>query len=410
LECRIRFCGIIFFLNSLQQEIFGGNSDFGIRQSQSYDGVYLKIRTSDSIASITAYIPGKPQEELERELGISGSIKLASNENPWGPSPRAVRAIRSKLLNIHRYPDGSCFYLVDALSKKLGVDPSEVILGNGSSEIVDFLVKAFVQEGDEVITSHPSFLMYQKFVQVRGGINFIVPLRDMRHDLVVIKEMISDKTKIIFLDNPNNPTGTIIRPVDLYQFLSDIPETVIVVIDEAYIDFADKQQRVDVYSLIRNISERCPVVFLRTFSKAYGLAGLRIGYALMARGIAASLHKVRQPFNINLMAQVGALAALDDEEYYERTLSRTQEGLEFLSREVEVLGCKSYPSQANFVLVDVLGNADQLYNAMLQQGVIVRSMSTYGFDSCIRVTVGTEEENKRFLRSLADCLSTLKYV
>ncbi len=370
----------------------------------------MKIKIPGNIAAITPYPPGKPQSELEREFGISGSIKLASNENPWGPSPKAVRAIRSELLNLHRYPDASCYSLVKALAEKVGVDATEVVLGNGSNEIIDFLVKAFVQEGDEVITSHPSFLMYQKFVQVRGGINYVVPLKDMHHDLVLIKEMVSDKTRLIFVDNPNNPTGTTIPPVDLYQFLSDIPETVIVVLDEAYIDFADKQQRVDIYSLIRNIAGRCPVVFLRTFSKVYGLAGLRIGYALMAKEIAACLGKVRQPFNINQMAQVGALAALGDEEHYERTLSRTKEGLVFLSRAVEGLGCTSYPSQTNFFLIDVHGDADQLYKSMLTQGVIVRSMSAYGFDTFIRVTIGTEEENKRFVRTLAECLAELMYV
>ncbi len=370
----------------------------------------MKIRVPDNIAAITPYSPGKPQEELEREIGISGSIKLASNENPWGPSPKAVRAIRSELLNLHRYPDGSCYYLINALAEKVGVDPSEVILGNGSCEIIDFLVKAFVREGDEVVTSHPSFLMYQKFVQVRGGINYGVPLKNMHHDLVVIRDMVSDKTRLIFLDNPNNPTGTTIPPVDLYRFLSDIPDTVIVVLDEAYIEFADIKQRVDVYSLIRNIAGRCPVVFLRTFSKIYGLAGLRIGYGMMAREIASCLQKVRQPFNINQMAQVGALAALGDDEYCERTFSRTREGLLFLSRGVESMGCKSYPSQTNFFLIDVRGSADQLYKRMLTKGVIVRSMSAYDFDTLIRVTVGTEEENKRFLRALADCLAELKYV
>jgi histidinol-phosphate aminotransferase len=370
----------------------------------------MKIKIPDNIAAIEPYIPGKPQDELEREYGISGSIKLASNENPWGPSPKAIRAIRSELLNLHRYPDGSCYSLVNALALKHGVDPSEVVLGNGSNEIIDFLIKAFVREGDEVVTSHPSFLMYQKFVQVRGGINYVVPLRNMHHDLLVIREMVSQKTRLIFVDNPNNPTGTTIPPVELYQFLSEIPETVIVVLDEAYIDFADKQQVVDIYSLIRNITGRCPVVFLRTFSKVYGLAGLRIGYALMAREIASCLQKVRQPFNINQMAQVGALAALSDEEHYERTLSRTRDGLYVLSREVDRLGCRSYPSQTNFFLIDVKGNADLLYNAMLTKGVIVRSMRSYGFDNFIRVTVGTEEENMRFLKTLAICLVELKYV
>jgi histidinol-phosphate aminotransferase len=370
----------------------------------------LKIKIPKNIAAITPYPPGKPLDELEREYGIKNSIKLASNENPWGPSPRAIRALRAELLNLHRYPDGSCYYLIQAIAAKQGVTPAEIIVGNGSSEVIEFLVKAFVQEGDEVITSHPSFLMYQKIVQVRGGINHVIPLKDMRHDLGMIKEMVSEKTRLIFLDNPNNPTGTVIPPVEIYQFLSDIPESVVVVLDEAYVDFMDKKYQVDVFSLLRNVEKRCPVVFLRTFSKAYGLSGLRVGYGLMAKEVAECLQKVRQPFNINQMAQVGALAALEDEEYYQLTLDRTAKGLAYLSREVQKIGCKSYPSEANFFLIDVQGDADKLYQAMLYKGVIVRSMSAYGFRHFIRVTIGTEEENDRFLRSLADCLGELGYV
>jgi histidinol-phosphate aminotransferase len=370
----------------------------------------VKIKIPANIAAMIPYSPGKPKEELEREYGITDSIKLASNENPWGPSPKAVRALRSELLNLHRYPDGSCYYLVNALSEKLGVDSTEIVLGNGSNEVIDFLVKAFVREGDEVITSHPSYLMYQKFVQVRGGINRVVPLRAMHHDLVVIKQRVTEKTRLIFLDNPNNPTGTAILPVELYRFLSEIPESVIVVLDEAYVDFMDKQLRVDIYSLLRNAEGRCPVVFLRTFSKAYGLAGLRIGYGLMAREIATCLHKVRQPFNISDMAQVGALAALEDEEYYQRILRLTKEGLDFLRQGVEKLGCHTYSSHTNFFLIDVHGDADRLYHAMLAKGVIIRSMSAYGLPNLIRVTVGTEAENTRLLMMLADCLGELAYV
>lgn len=370
----------------------------------------LKIKIPENITTITPYPPGKPLDELEREYGITNSIKLASNENPWGPSPKVIRALRAELLNLHRYPDGSCYYLVQALAEKLGIAPSEIVMGNGSNEIIEFLVKAFVQEGDEVITSHPSFLMYQKIVQVRGGINHVVPLQDMRHDLGGIKKLVSEKTRLIFLDNPNNPTGTAIPPVQLYRFLSDIPESVIVVLDEAYVDFMEKKLQVDFYSLIRNVEGRCPVVFLRTFSKAYGLSGLRVGYGMMAREIAECLHKVRQPFNINQMAQVGALVALEDEEYYQLTLDKTAKARDYLRREVDKLGCKSYPTETNFFLIDVQGSADELYQAMLHKGVIVRSMSAYGFTNFIRVTFGTEEENKRFLTCLADCLTELDYV
>ncbi len=370
----------------------------------------MKIKIPQNIASITPYPPGKPLDELEREYGITNSIKLASNENAWGPSPKAMCALRDELLNLHRYPDGSCHYLVQALADKFGLTPAEIVVGNGSSEVIEFLIKAFVQEGDEVITSHPSFLMYQKIVQVRGGINHVVPLKDMRHDLDTIKNKVSEKTRLIFLDNPNNPTGTILAPVDIYQFLSDIPESVVVVLDEAYVDFMDKKFHVDAYSLIRNVEKRCPVVFLRTFSKAYGLSGLRIGYGLMPKEVADCLQKVRQPFNINQLAQVGALAALEDEGHYQLTLDRTVNGLAYLSQEVDKMGCKSYPSHANFFLIDVQGDADKLYQAMLYKGVIIRSMSAYGFSTFIRVTVGTEEENSRFLSSLSDCLGELGYV
>lgn len=369
----------------------------------------MKIKAQDNIAAIVPYLPGKPIDELEREYGVVNPIKLASNENPWGPSPKVVRALRAELLSLHRYPDGSCYRLVGALAGNLGLDPAEIVVGNGSNEVIEFLVKAFIREGDEAITSHPSFLMYQKFVQIRNGVNYVVPLKDMKHDLETIRAMVSDKTRLIFLDNPNNPTGTAIKPVDLYQFLSDVPESVIVVLDEAYVDFMDKSLQVDIYSLIRNAEGRCPVVSLRTFSKAYGLAGLRVGYGLMSEDIADILHKVRQPFNVNQMAQAGALAALEDDDYFQRTVDLTKKGRTFLRDEVSRLGCKTYPSHANFFLIDLGADAEKLYQAMLYKSVIVRPMRSYGFDNFIRVTIGTEEENKRFIKTLTECLHELNY-
>ncbi len=370
----------------------------------------MKLQVPDNIASIIPYPPGKPLEELEREYGISGSIKMASNENPWGPSPKAIQAIHGVLDNLHRYPDGGGYYLVQALADKLGFSAAEIVLGNGSNEIIEMLVKAFVQTGDEVITSHPSFLMYQQIVQVRGGVNIVIPLARMHHDLATILSVITAKTRLIFLDNPNNPTGNPINPADLYSFLSAVPESVLVVLDEAYVDFMDNELQVDVFSLVRNISGRCGVVSLRTFSKAYGLAGLRIGYGLMSAQVAVSLHKVRQPFNVNQLAQIGALAALEYEEFYQQTLRRTREGLQFLQQAVETLGCKGYPSQTNFFLIDVLGDATILYEAMLRKGVIIRSMKPYGYADMIRVTVGSAQENERFLNALSACLHELSYV
>jgi histidinol-phosphate aminotransferase len=370
----------------------------------------MKIQVPENIASIVPYPPGKPLEELEREYGVTGSIKMASNENPWGPSPKAIEAIRESLGNLHRYPDGSCYRLTHALADKLGFSAEEIVLGNGSNEIIEMLVKAYVQNGDEVITSHPSFLMYQKIVQVRGGANIVIPLNRMQHDLAGILAVITDKTRLIFLDNPNNPTGSPIKPVELYGFLSKVPESVLVVLDEAYVDFMDPELQVDSFSLIRNINGRCGVVALRTFSKAYGLAGLRVGYGVMPSQVAINLHRVRQPFNVNQLAQVGALAALQDEEFYRQTLRRTREGLNFLQQEITKLGCKSYPSQTNFFLVDVQGDATALYESMLYQGVIIRSMKPYGYNEMVRITVGSEEENNRLLDALAYCLRELSYV
>ncbi len=369
----------------------------------------MKTQVPDNIKSIVPYPPGKPMDELEREYGVTNAIKLASNENAWGSSPKAIQAIRDTLADLHRYPDGSNFYLVQAIADKLGFSPDEVIIGNGSDEIIEFLVKAFVQNGDEVITSHPSFLMYQKVVQVRGGVNTVLPLKKMSHDLEAILANITDRTRLIFLDNPNNPTATAIKPVDLYEFLSKVPEYVVVVLDEAYVDFMDYDKQVDVYSLIKNSKGRCGVVALRTFSKAYGLAGIRVGFGLMSAEVAGYLHRVRSPFNVNKLAQVAAVAALEDTEFYEKTLKGTKEGMAWLHEEIKKLGCTCYPSQTNFFLVDVGGDATELYEAMLYKGVIIRSMKAYGYSKVIRITVGTMEENQRLLAALSECLTELSY-
>ena len=369
----------------------------------------MKIDIPSNIAEIIPYPPGKPLEELEREYGISDSIKLASNENAWGPSPAAVEAISGILTGLHRYPDGSSHYLTEALARWLEADMEEIVLGNGSNEVIEFLVKAFVRAGDEVITSHPSFLMYQKFVQVRGGNNIVIPLREMHHDLAAIGRAVNEKTRLIFLDNPNNPCGTLISRQSFDDFLRSLPESVIVVLDEAYVDFVDQEKRIDVKAYIRNPEGIPAVVALRTFSKAFGLAGLRVGFGLMHREIAGLLHRVRQPFNINLPGQVGALAAIRDLDHYQRTLEGTREGRRWLSREVERLGCVAYPSHTNFFLIDVRGDATALYEAMLHKGVIVRSMKAYGYPDFIRITVGTEAENTRFIGALAGCLADLGY-
>jgi len=366
----------------------------------------LKVHVPKHIESLVPYPPGKPLEELEREYGITGSIKLASNENAWGPSPKAVAAIRDGLTGLHRYPDGSCYYLTQALAKRLGVQPGEIVFGNGSNEVINFLVTACLRPGEEVITSHPSFLMYQKFVQVQGGVNRVVQLHNMEHDLGRILGQINDKTRLIFLDIPNNPTGSIIRPAEFDAFLAQVPEQVLVVLDEAYVDFVEPAERLDAISYIHADRQ---VVALRTFSKAYGLSGLRLGYGIMAAELAGYLHRVRQPFNVNSLAQIGGLAALADKEHYQKTLDMTREQREWLMAAVAATGCRPIASHTNFFLIDVGGNAGKLYENLLQQGVIVRPMQAYGYPQYIRITVGLPAENERFVKALAIARQELGY-
>jgi histidinol-phosphate aminotransferase len=366
----------------------------------------VKFKVAPNIDTLVPYPPGKPLEELEREYGISGSIKLASNENAWGPSPKAVTAIKEALGNLHRYPDGSCYYLNQSLAKKTGVQPDEIIFGNGSNEIIGLLVATFLQPGEEVITSHPTFLMYQKFVQIQGGVNKVVELQGMHHDLDGILAAVTQKTRLVFLDIPNNPTGTIVDKEKFDSFLTQLPEQVIVVLDEAYVDFVEPQLRIDALSYIR---QQKPVAVLRTFSKAYGLSGLRLGYGLMSAEITGYLSRVRQPFNVNSLAQVGGLAALEDEEYYQLTLQRTRQGISWLSQEVAKLGCRPLPTHTNIFLIDIGGDAKKLYENMLHKGVIVRPMQAYGYPNFIRITVGRESENQRFIKALAASLQELGY-
>ncbi|PIE58257.1 MAG: histidinol-phosphate transaminase [Desulfobulbus propionicus] len=370
----------------------------------------MKLQVPRHITDIVPYPPGKPMEELEREYGVTNVIKLASNENPWGPSPKVVEAISSRLTDLHRYPDGSNYSLTLELSRWTGAQPEEIVLGNGSNEVIEFLIKALVSPGDEVITSHPSFLMYQKFVQVRGGKNIVLDLKDMHHDLDAIGERVHSGTRLIFLDNPNNPTGTLIGKAAFDRFFRSLPETLVVVLDEAYIDFVASEQRIDLFSYLRAPEGYPGLVSLRTFSKAFGLAGLRVGFGLMHRNLADMLHRVRQPFNVNLPGQIGALAALGDMDHYQHTLQETQKGLDWLSDQVTQLGCRPYPSHASFFLVDVQGDGTRLYEAMLHKGVIVRPMKAYGYPHCIRITVGTATENQRLVHALKECLRELAYV
>jgi histidinol-phosphate aminotransferase len=364
----------------------------------------MALRIPGNIATLTPYPPGKPLEELEREYGITDSIKLASNENPLGPSPRALDAIRAHLHKLHRYPDGSGFYLRQRLSRYLGVPESAIVLGNGSNEIIDLAIRTFVQAGEEVVMAEPTFLVYGLMVQAAGGIAVKVPLKAFIHDLEAMVAAVTSRTRLVFLNNPNNPTGTVISRSDFERFRDRISPDVVIVLDEAYMEFADPALTFTGLDYQRG---EPPVVVLRTFSKAYGLAGLRIGYGIMPAPVAEVLHRVRQPFNVNVLAQVGALAALDDESFFRRTMETVREGLQFLFRELALMGVTVFPTQTNFFLVDVETDGRKVYEALLQRGVIVRAMNSYGLNTHIRISVGRPEENQRLIKAFKEVRAEL---
>ena len=351
----------------------------------------------EGVENLVPYPPGKPIEELERELGIKGSIKLASNENPLGPSPMAAQAIMDKVHGLHRYPDGSGYYLKNKLSEKFGLPMSRIILGNGSDELIDLIARTFLSPGEHVVQSYPAFLVYETVVKAAGGELTAVPLSDFRIDLDGIADAVTPRTKIIFLTNPNNPTGAAFSRDEMVGFLKKIPENVIVALDEAYIEFVSDgkvAQGLDLLSL------HPLLVVLRTFSKLYGLAGLRIGYGFASSDVIDFMNRVRLPFNANSLAQAAAIAALDDAEFVSRTLEVVREGLAYLYQNLQDMGLEYLPTQTNFFLIKVPRKGKEIYERMLKQGVIVRAMDSYGLADYIRINVGLPEENERFIRTL----------
>lgn len=359
----------------------------------------------DYIRRLVPYPPGKPRDELEREYGIRDSIKLASNENDLGPSPRAVDSIEGILGELHRYPDGSCYYLKQALARRFEVSPANIVVGNGSNELIDFLCRIFIREGRNAISSRPSFLVYNKMVQINGGENRIVPLKKSTHDLHAIAATVDENTRLIFLDNPNNPMGTVIREKDMREFLAGLPDHLLVVLDEAYGEFVRPgTDWAEGNGLFPSDSR---IIILRTFSKAYGLAGLRVGYGIMHEDVASLCDRVRQPFNVNLPAEAGALAALSDTSHLESTLENTWNGMIKLFKAIQGFGCVPFESNTNFMIVDTHRKAKEVFEAMLRKGVIIRSMDSYGFPTYIRITVGTPRENERFIHSFSEVLNEI---
>jgi histidinol-phosphate aminotransferase len=352
----------------------------------------------DYIRELAPYVPGKPIEEVERELKTT-AIKLASNENPLGPSPLAIQAARKALAGSNRYPDGSGFYLREALAKKHAIPSANIILGGGSTELIDLSARMVLRQADCGVTSYGSFPLYYIAIRATGARFVEVPHRDYHFDLDSMAEFLPPETKLIFLANPNNPTGTMFTADALDKFLARIPEHVLVVLDEAYCDYVDHANYTRSIELVRSGRN---VIVLRTFSKVYGLAGLRIGYGIGPAALLDEMNKIRGPFNTSNIAQAAALAAIDDVEHVRRSIESNRAGLEQISAGLKELGVKFVPSFANFVLVDFGIETEPLSEQMLKRGVIVRPMRWMGFPNCIRVSVGTREENAKFLDVLAE--------
>ncbi len=361
----------------------------------------LEDLASPFLAGLIPYVPGKPIEEVEREFGISGSVKLASNENPLGPSPKALAALQAALPEMHRYPDGPGYTLCRALARHWEVSPEMLVLGNGSNELLELVGRAFLVPGDEVVYAEQAFVVYDMVAQMCGATKVRVPLKDFAHDLEGLRRAITAKTKLVFVANPNNPTGTCVSPSALEAFLADVPPEVILVLDEAYYEYLPEDARPDALRFVR---QGRWILVLRTFSKIYGLAGLRLGYGMAPAPLTALLHRLRAPFNVNSLAQAAAVAALTDTEHVTRSRAVNEEGRRVLAKGLERLGLRVVPNLANFLLVDVGRSGPATCEALLAQGVIVRPVAGYGFPNHLRITIGTPEENTRCLAALAAVL------
>jgi histidinol-phosphate aminotransferase len=360
----------------------------------------IKDLVRKNVLDIKPYEPGKPIEELKRELNISNIIKMASNENPLGPSKKAIKAMQKAVSAVNRYPDGSCYYLKKALAKYLNVSPKDLIVGNGSNEIIELILRTFLNKGEEVIMSEPSFLIYNIASRVAEGSPVIVPLKDFGPDLDGIRDSITASTKLIFIDNPNNPTGRSAGEAEVERFLEKLPDNVIAVFDEAYNEFIERK---DFPDTIRYIGRK-NIIVLRTFSKAHGLSGLRIGYGIAEPEIIKYMNRVRQPFNVNSVAQAAAIASLEDTEHIANSKLIISEGKQFLYEELRFMGLNYIESDTNFILIDVGKSGNEVFAEMLKEGVIVRDMNAYKLGNFIRVTIGTMAENQRFVKALKKVL------
>lgn len=362
----------------------------------------LNLPFNPALKDLPVYQPGRPIEEVARELGMAAGniIKLASNENPLGPSPAALQAMQQVLANIHLYPDGNAFYLKQKLAAKLGVETANVILGNGSNEIIEFVGHALMEPGVEIVVSQYCFAIYPLVAKIFSSEVITVPAKNHGHDLAAMLKAITPKTRVVFVANPNNPTGTVVPKAELIRFADQIPANVLLVVDEAYIEFLD-----DPADFIADLraGKRSNLLLMRTFSKIFGLAGLRLGYGIASPELIATLEKVRQPFNINSIAQAGALAALEDVEHMRRTRENNARGLKFYQAGFQKLGLEYVPSSGNFILVKV-GEGQRVFSELQKLGVITRPMGGYQLGEWIRISVGTPAENERCLTALEKVL------
>jgi histidinol-phosphate aminotransferase len=356
------------------------------------------------VQQLIPYKPGKPIEELERELGLERVVKLASNENPLGPSKKALAAIQAELGQLSLYPDGSGYRLKNALARKFDVDPAQITLGNGSNEILELVARAFLTPGLEVLFSQHAFAVYPIVTQAVGATAVVVPALNFGHDLAVMRQKVNEKTRLVFIANPNNPTGTLLLQSDLQRFIEALPETCICVLDEAYFEFVADRGQDDSIAWLKKYPN---LIITRTFSKAYGLAGLRVGYSFSGPEMADILNRVRQPFNNNTLALVAAEAALEDSEHLQNTIRVNTLGMQQLTEGFKNLDLKWIPSAGNFVSVDLSEPAQPIYEALLRKGIIVRPVANYEMPNHLRVSIGTAEENQLFLQALTDCLNNV---
>ncbi len=357
----------------------------------------MSINVHKDIASLSPYVPGKPIDELQRELGLARIIKLASNENPLGPSPKALAVLADAAATLHRYPDGGGYKLRTGLADRWKVSLDQVILGNGSDEILSMLARAFLSPGDDAVMADNTFVIYKMEVTAAHGTPVIVPLKDGRHDLDAMAKAVTPRTKLLFVCNPNNPTGTMVSAAEIDALMASVPSHVIVVFDEAYCEYVRDPHFPDSLGYVRQGRH---AIVLRTFSKIYGLAGLRIGYGVTTSEIAGYLNRVRPPFNANSLAQRAALAALGDEEHVAKSRAMNQAEMASVRAGLAALGLKPLPSEANFVYFDAGRDGRVLFEALLREGVIVRHIE----GNHLRVTIGLPEENRHFLQALKTVL------